>query len=141
MNALEIEREFLRLCEVVSSQDTPESGVPELEPNLLRLLDFVNANLGEREILVRCFVALVDGSQPNQTSWIVRFCMRELRWPEVREAANRRFSLARGAEVPRLMNWLSDINWVYDDAPWEDGDFFRYFWNKEHPGEPWPCQV
>lgn len=102
---------------------------------------FIKANPSQRDMLARCFVSLVDGSRSGDTSWIVRFCMRDLRWPEVREAANRRFSLARGAEVPRLMNWLSDINWVYDDAPWEDADFFQYFWNKEHPGEPWPCLV
>ena len=46
---------------------------------------------------------------------------KPVRWQEVCEAANRRFELAGGTNAPRLMGWISDINWVYDDAPWEGG--------------------
>ncbi|OAK60174.1 hypothetical protein A3K87_23920 [Variovorax paradoxus] len=139
MNKSEIEREFWRLCQIVDSADTVEAGVPDLEPHLLDILNFVNANLDQREVFVRCFCALVDGSR-TYTDWIVLFCMRELRWQEVRDAANLRFELAGGTNAPRLMNWISHINWAYDDAPWEDAAFFLYFWQKEHPGAPWPCR-
>lgn len=139
MNATEIEREFWRLCQIVDAADTVESSVPDLEGHLLDILSFVKANLDQREVLVRCFCALVDGSR-SYTRWIVLFCMRELRWSEVCEAANQRFQLAGGVKAPRLMGWISDINWVYDDAPWESADYFLYFWQKEHPGEPWPCE-
>jgi hypothetical protein len=138
MTEIEFEQEFWRLCQVVDEADTPESSVPDLEPHLLAILNVAKENLDRRELLVRCFVALVDGSRVL-SNWIVLFCMRDLRWPEVRDAANLRFERAGGAQAPRLMNWISHINWAYDDAPWEDGDFFLYFWQREHPGEPWPC--
>lgn len=139
MNASEIEQEFFELCRRADSADTLEAGVPDLEPYLLAILHFVKANMDQRERLVRCFTALVDGSRTD-TRWIVLFCMRELRWPEIQLAANRRFELAGGVQAPSLMNWIGDINWAYDDAPWDHADFFLYFWKMEHPGEPWPCQ-
>jgi hypothetical protein len=137
MDATELEREFWRLCEIVNSADTVEAGVPDLEPLLLEILSLVTANPHQRDVLVMCFSALVDGSC-TYTDWIVLFCMRDLRWPEVQATAKRRFELA--GCPPRLMNWISHINWAYDDSPWEDAVFFLYFWQKEHPGEPWPCQ-
>ena len=138
MTEIELEQEFWRLCQVVDEADTPESSVPDLEPHLLAILNLAKENLDQRGLLVRCFVSLVDGSRVL-SNWIVLFCMRELRWPEVRDAANLRFERAGGVRAPRLMNWISHINWVYDDAPWEDADFFQYFWQQEHPGEAWPC--
>ena len=138
MTEIELEQEFWRLCRVVDEADTPESSVPDLEPHLLAILNLAKENLDRRALLVRCFVSLVDGSRVL-SNWIVLFCMRELRWIEVRDAANLRFERAGGVRAPRLMNWISHINWAYDDAAWEDADFFQYFWQQEHPGEAWPC--
>jgi hypothetical protein len=137
MNAVDVEREFWKLCQFADAADTVDRGGPDVEPFLIDILEFAKAHLDQRDTLVRCFSGLVDGSR-NYSQWIVLFCMRELRWPEVQEAANRRFELAGGERAPRLMNWISDVNWVYDDSPWEDAVFFRYFWDKEHPGERWP---
>lgn len=138
MTEIEVKQEFWLRCQVVNEADTPESSVPDLEPHLLAVLNLVKENPDRRELLVRCFESLVDGSRVL-SDWIVLFCMRELRWPEVRYAANQRFERAGGVRAPRLMNWISHINWAYDDAPWEHADFFLYFWRKERPGEPWPC--
>jgi hypothetical protein len=138
MTEIELEQEFWRLCQVVDEADTPESGVPDLEPGLLAILNLAKGSADRRELLARCFVSLVDGSRV-MSEWIVLFCMRELRWTEVCDAANARFERAGGVRAPRLMNWVSRINWAFDDAPWEHSGFFLYFWQKEHPGEPWPC--
>lgn len=140
MTKHEIECEFWTLCAEADAADTIESSVPDLEPYLLRILEFVKANVGDRDTLVHCFTQLVDGTRPL-SEWIVLFCMRELQWSEIQEAANLRFEKAGGKRAPRLMNWISDINWAYDNSPWESADFFWYFWSKEHPGEPWPCQA
>ncbi|MBM3116075.1 hypothetical protein [Jeongeupia naejangsanensis] len=139
MNASETEQQFWLLCETVDAADTVESRVPDLEPLLLKVLQLAKTEQENRDTLVKCFVQLVDGSR-EMSRWIVLFCMRELKWPEIQLAANDRFERAGGARAPRLMNWISDINWVYDDTLWEHADFFWYFWSQEHPGEPWPCQ-
>ena len=139
MNEPDIEQVFWQLCRVADEADTLDASVPDLEPHLLAILHLVKRHPGHRDLFVRCFVSLVDGSR-SCTNWIPLFCMRELRWPEVRDAANLRLELAGGARAPRLMNWISHINWAYDDAPWEDAAFFRYFWEREFPGEPWPCE-
>lgn len=140
MNSYEIEHEFWVLCAQADAADTVDSSVPDLEPHLLRILEFANAHLADRGTLVSCFTQLVDGTR-SLSDWIVLFCMRELRWPEIQLAANLRFERAGGVRAPRLMSWISRINWAYDDSPWDSADFFWYFWSKEHPGEPWPCQA
>ena len=134
----ELTSKFWTLCDRVDAADTAESSVPNLEPFLLELLAFIKAHPDHRQLFRRQFESLVDGSS-SKSRWIVLFCMRELRWPEIQEAANRRFVNAGGERAPRLMNWISDINWAYADEPCDKADFFRYCWEKEHPGRLWPC--
>jgi hypothetical protein len=57
----------------------------------------------------------------------------------VRQALNDHFDAL--GRPPRLMNYVSDLNWVYVNEPWEDALWFRYFWEKEHQGEPWPIEA
>lgn len=141
MSIDEIERKFWSLCEEVNHLDSLEvdADVPDLEPSLLAILNYVKNNSQYKQLFINCFVKIANG-EVKSSEWILLFCMRELRYPEVQQAANLRFGQAGGRYgAPRLMNWLSNINHVYEDTLWEDADFFEYYWNKEHPNEPWPC--
>ena len=134
------ESEFWRLCDIVNQADTIEAGAPDLEPHLLEILCFVKKHPQHKELFVRCFIELATGPR-NWTEWIILFCMRELRYVEVQRAINEKFQMLGGPNTGRganLMNFVSHVNWVYDDAPWEDAVFFKYYWEKEHPNEPWP---
>lgn len=138
MTPASLEAEFFTLCQIADELDSPEADVPDLEPALLKILELVKAHPEQRDLFARCFVRLVDGSV-HVTDWIVLFCMRELRYPEVQDALNDRFHALGGPRgAPRMMSFVSDVNWVYDDTPWSHADFFRYHWEREHPTEPWP---
>lgn len=141
MNTDEIEKMFWSLCEEVNHLDSLEvdADVPDLEPSLLAILNYVKNNSQFKQLFINCFIKIANG-EVESSEWILLFCMRELRYPEVRKAANLHFEHAGGRYgAPRLMNWLSNINHVYEDTLWKDADFFEYYWNKEHPNEPWPC--
>lgn len=73
MNSHEIEHEFWILCAKADAEDTVESSVPDLEPYLLRILEFTKAHLADRGTLVSCFTQLVDGTR-SLSDWIVLFC-------------------------------------------------------------------
>ncbi len=141
MTPAEIEREFWRLCAVVDDLDRSHTcDVPGLEPHLLAILSFVKAHPEHEAVFVDLFCQ-IGARKDHLSPWILHFCMRELRYPQVQDAVNEHFGKLGGVNgAPRLMNFVSDVNWVYSDAPWEDAMFFEYYWNKEHPGEDWPCR-
>lgn len=139
MTEEQAESRFWELCEKIDEEDTVESSVPDLEPSLLQLLDFIKSQPSHTGMFTRCFRQLGTG-QKTYSSWIILFCMRDLRYPEVQLAVNENFARLGGAsKAARWMNFVSAINWVYDDSPWEDALFFNYYWQREHPNEPWPC--
>jgi hypothetical protein len=103
-------------------------------------LDFVKRHQEHQMVFVDSFCKLVNGEK-SCSDWIILFCMRELRYVEVLNTLNHHFDLLGGTNTgagARLMNFVSDVNWVYDGAPWEHAVFFKYYWEKEHPDEPWP---
>ena len=133
MTEEQAESRFWELCEKIDKEDTIESSVPDLEPSLSQLLDFIKSQPCHTEMFSRCFRQLGIG-QKTYTSWIILFCMRDLRYPEVQFAVNENFARLGGpSKAPRWMNFVSAINWVYDESPWEDALFFKYYWQREHP--------
>jgi hypothetical protein len=143
MDKTNLEEKFWNLCKVADEEDAKNLGMTsEFESTLLNILDFVKANINEKELFKNCFVQSWTSEDHKTTHWVVLFCMRELRWPEVQNEINDFFVLRGGIEgAPRLMNFISDLNLVYDDTPWEDADFFNYHWEREHPGKPWPLEA
>ena len=140
MTETQVEARFWELCERINREDTVESSVPDLEPSLLELLTFIQSEPQHEKLFIQSFCQMGTG-QKVFTDWIILFCMRELRYPEVQYAVNENFNKRGGpSKAPRLMNFVSDINCVFDDSPWEDALFFKYYWQKEHPDEPWQCE-
>jgi hypothetical protein len=137
---IQAEVRFWELCSTIDREDTIESSVPDLEPSLLELLTFIKSEPEHENLFIKCFCQVGTG-QKRFSDWIILFCMRELRYAEVQQAVNEDFIKRGGPSgAARRMNFVSDINWVFDDSPWDHALFFKFFWQREHPHEPWPCE-
>jgi len=140
MSPQEAEVTFWRHANAVTELDDGGADTPDLEPELLQLLQFVKAEREHQDLFKRLFITAATG-EVQISSWIVLYCMRDLQYVEVQTAINNWFESKGGTRgAPRLMRFVSDVNWVYDHSLWEHADFFKYHWKREHPGEPWPCE-
>ena len=137
----DIDNQFWELCDLAQKEDEKEIGItPRFGDLLLDILCFVKSHPESRDVFIKNFIYLGLNSD-KYTEWILLFCMRDLRYPEVRDAINEKFHDLGGCEgAPRLMNFVSDVNNAYDELIWEDADIFEYHWAKEHPGAPWPLE-
>lgn len=133
------EARFWSYAKAITKLDDGGADTPALEPELLQLLQFIKAEPTHQDLFKRLFIASATDKE-HKSEWIVLYCMRDLRYPEVRDAINEWFESKGGTQgAPRLMNFVSDVNHAYEDSPWEHADFFKYHWVREHPGEPRPC--
>ena len=139
---IEIEKRFWDFCKAVQAEDEKDYGItPELGKALHNVLLHVMENPDHETFFKDCFIR-IGLNENDYTEWLLLYCMRELRYPEVQVAIYNKFHDLGGTEgAPGLMNYVSHVSWVYDDAPWEDADFFKYYWEKEHPGKPWPMET
>ncbi|WP_155250573.1 hypothetical protein [Pseudomonas asplenii] len=118
--------------------DNTIADVTALEPELFKLLHLVKNNEEHTELFKNLFIEV--GTTVKHSAWVIIYCMRDLKWPEVQAAVNDWFTEQGGRDrAPRLMGYISDLNRAYADTSWKDADFFFYHWNREHPGETWPC--
>lgn len=93
--------------------DSPDNASDD-EPQLLRILALVS-DPQNRDASVRIFRQMLLGLRPTH-EWLIPFCMRTLRWPEIADAA-RELTGAEGSVMPRLARDTLD---AYDEQ-W-DGD-------------------
>ncbi len=112
---------FWELVAVTQESWNNTFGVNEIEPHLLDILQFVKNHPNEKTKFVNCFITLVRGHcGPLE---IVEFCMRELQWPEVREAALQR---QLDSKDFRVLDAMENIIAVYSDK-WDDADLYQYY--------------
>ncbi|GAA2445255.1 hypothetical protein [Agromyces soli] len=97
-------------------------GVNSYENRLLDLLELLQSGLLERSVAVQSFVALLE-EWPLGALEILEYTMRELRWPEIREAL---VEHARTAPDFRTREQAERALLVYEEI-WSDGDVYvRY---------------
>jgi len=139
---MDIEQKFWGLCKEAQAEDEKDYGItPKFGEKLHNILQLVMDNPEYEENFKKYFID-IGLNETKFTEWIILYCMRELRYSEVQEAINKKFNDLGGIDgAPGLMNYVSHVNWTYEDTPWEDADFFKYHWEKEHPGEPWPLEA
>ena len=102
-----------------------------LEPSLVAILQLVQERPEARLFFVEKFVEIAVGRLEAPTE-LVPFCMRELRFPEVRQAVAKHFDELHAIQRhARYMNFCSDVMKAYDDFVWEDADLWDYFRRKE----------
>jgi len=105
--------------------DPEHPSTPDFEPQLLKVLQFVKASPEARRELGQAFVEMVTDLERG--AWeIIQFCMRELRWPEVRQALQREFDTAKLKNDWRRIAVLRDILDVYE-PDWRDADLYAYY--------------
>jgi len=124
--------EFWNLHEEhVSIMKDPSKLGSESHDSLLRLLTHVKNNPECRDALAGCFVTLIEGLREVHSSasygWrVIPFCMRELRWQEVKDAITKEL---QDAVDPDHHRFLKRILSAYEPA-WEDESAFLYYVEK-----------
>jgi hypothetical protein len=96
----------------------------EFEGLLLEVLELVKANPNEREFFVRAFLEILNDRSKGPLEILV-FCMRELRWTEIRSAA---IEMIRQSDDPRTGAALDHLLAVYEPI-WEDAFLYSYYSN------------
>lgn len=90
------------------------------EPFFLRALEIIKANPHLQSEFELALIRVVDGSlEPFE---IAEFCLRELRWPAIREHAMEKIRTADARARQVLQRVLS----VYESV-WEDADLYEYY--------------
>ena len=93
----------------------------EAEPLYLELLEFLKINSDKKDCLSEKLANRVKNAQ--QPWEAVQFCMRELKWEAVKNAALGR---RNSADDPRVISVMNDILAVYENE-WEDADMYQYY--------------
>ena len=93
----------------------------EAEPLYLELLEFLKVNLDKKEYFAKKLANRVKNAQEPWEA--IQFCMRELKWEAVKNAALDRIS---STDDPRVISVMNDILAVYEDE-WEDADLYKYY--------------
>jgi len=119
---MNLKEEFLDICTKLKHLDENSDDHTEQEPLLVRMLELLKRESKENSLPL---IYDLVWSRIDTSEEIIPFCMRELKWEEVRLEAQKRFE--ESGSHPRLMNWISDINHVYTDEVWEDADFYEYY--------------
>jgi hypothetical protein len=118
--------EFWRLVEEATRADDELLDTRLIEPHLIRVLKFVESRPAERALFVQHFVALAT-AQRHATPYLVPFCMRTLRYPEVLSAVDAAIAAGRDAfRDCRKWPWLSDVRNAYSE-PWRDAALFPFY--------------
>jgi hypothetical protein len=99
-----------------------------VESAMVTLLGFIKAHPEARPAFVSAFVESVSGTKGAALD-VIAFCMHELRWPEILEAAR----TCNRNPNPRSMNLIARIIEAYDDD-WDSRDLYAYFGGASKPG-------
>jgi hypothetical protein len=119
----DIVRQFHELCrKALWASDTHDSA-EEIEPYLVAVLEFVLAHPEEKDSFLQYLLHAFDGPSEPVAADLHAFCMRELRWPEIRERAFHEF---RASNVPGSEFWLRGILEAYEDR-WVGDEMYAYY--------------
>jgi hypothetical protein len=113
---------FLSLCNTVKKREAITYGVNEIEKELLNILNFIKEHKLYEKEYKNFLIEIVRGLKlyPLQ---IIIFCMRELQWEEIKNAA---ISEKNNTNDWRIISSMNDILQVYE-TEWEDADMYQYY--------------
>ncbi|WAS96012.1 hypothetical protein [Nannocystis punicea] len=107
-----------------------------MESGLSAILELIQDNPGERPEFARCFIDMLVGERPSP-EWLIAYCMRTLRWPEVLRAAED--ALASGD--PYALSLAAEVFDAYEeDDEWVGAHLFARYAESDGGGrgEPGP---
>jgi len=91
-----------------------------MEASLSELLELIQNSPAQRSDFARIFVAMLQGEQESP-EWLIAYCMRTLRWPEVERAAE----AVRRAGDPRKVSLAWEVLGAYEaDDDWDGAHLF-----------------
>jgi hypothetical protein len=108
------------LSEIVIKYATSPLVACDMEKDLQQFLQLVQQSHAERESFVVMFNEMISG-QRRSPDWLVAYCMRVLRWPEVHAAAEA--AIRKG--VPSTLSDARDVLTAYGDE-WTGSDLFTH---------------
>ncbi len=123
---------FNKLAFIVKNKWEITYGTNEIEPELLNILDFVKKNIAYRMEIANCFIDIINDYTKGPLE-IVVFCMRELQWQEVKEAAGSRQISHKDPRVKFAMQKILDVY----EREWNDADLYHYYSNSTNNSEPY----
>jgi hypothetical protein len=94
-----------------------------METGLSEVLDLIQDNPTERPGFAQSFIEMLQGQRASP-EWLISYCMRTLRWPEIRRAAEAVVSSGH----PKLLSLAWEVVDTYDhDDDWPGQHLFdRY---------------
>jgi hypothetical protein len=115
-------RQLRRVVQRVSELEAATIGTEEIEPDLRKLVEIVEANPSDLVGLKKEFLRLVQEYPPGATE-ILQFVMHRYRWNEVKGAISARIASTQDRRLkPALERVLAAF-----DPEWEDRDIFSSY--------------
>ncbi len=134
---MDVEARFWELCdEALRLDEVHWSDCRGHEPPMVEIIELVERHPEYRDVFVRCFSEIVLWRR--RVPWsLAAFCMRRLRFPEIRELLHRDADAHKGtAYYADRMNYWSTIMHAYHDAVWEEADMWPYYSHELASGGP-----
>ena len=122
-----IEHQFVQLCQQADDLDWKTDDCRAVEPLMIAILALVKAHPAHRGLFVQLFSAVDNGAIPAP-HYLVPFCMRELQFAELQDKLLQECADDQNTErFRRRMNYISNVMHAFDDAVWEQADFWPYY--------------
>lgn len=118
------ENEFVRLCLEAEEIDRKTTDVRATEQAMIQILNLVKSHPKKRDVFVKLFTEVIEG-RIQAPDYLIPFCMRELRFPEIKERALQNVNNLE--QYPRMMNYISDIIHAFEDDVWINADLWPYY--------------
>ncbi|GAB4393535.1 MAG: hypothetical protein Tsb005_12250 [Gammaproteobacteria bacterium] len=124
-------RDFEVLCAQINLRAKETYGYNQIEDLLLKMLNFIKAHDDYRDSFVVYFSEKISGEGENDLVYgnynhliqIIQFCMREMQWPEIKEAAIRRKSASSDWRVIGTMDQILEVY----ETEWPDDELYEYY--------------
>jgi len=106
------------LAEILIKYSDSPLNASDMEDDLQRFLQVVQESPEERSGFAAMFIDMLSG-RSRSPEWLVAYCMRALRWPEVRAAAETEIQ----KKLPLTLSDARDVLTAYEDE-WTGSDLF-----------------
>jgi hypothetical protein len=125
---------FKKLCDRIKIRAEETFGYNEIEDLLLQALDFIKNHKSEKDQFANFFTDKILQFENNNLVYgncyhlvqVIQFCMRELQWVEIKEAALKTRNVSTDW---RIIGTMEIILEVYEKE-WPDDELYKYFCKK-----------
>jgi hypothetical protein len=135
---MDVEARFWELCDEATRLEKANWDASRLDDEvaldcrsyerpMVEIIELVEQHAERRDLFVRCFSEIVLWRH-HAPFELAGFCMRRLRFPEIKELIHRDADEHKGtAYYADRMNYWSSVMHAYYDAVWEDARMWVYY--------------